>query len=265
MAFARVNRIVLHYQDSGEDSLPAIAFANALGTDFRIWDRVAGLLGGRFRLIRYDKRGHGLSDVPAAPYQMTDHVEDLASLLDLLGINRAIIAGVSVGGMIAQGLAALRPDLVRALVLLDTAHKLGTDDSWNTRIANVEKDGIGCVADGILKGWFTEPFRSGGNPDFEGYGNMLKGSPVEGYVGTCAAIRDCDLTESTRALSVPALCIAGDQDGSTPPDLVRSMANLITGSQFEIIKDAGHLPLIERPEKTAAMIAEFAAKHSRPV
>lgn len=262
MAFARVNGLVLHYRDSGEKELPALAFANSLGTDLRIWDAVAGLLGGKFRLIRYDKRGHGLSDAPPSPYQMTDHVEDLAGLLDFLGVRNGLIAGVSVGGMIAQGLAALRPELVCALVLMDTAHRIGTDETWNARIASVEKDGIESVADGILKGWFTEPFRNEGNPDFTGYANMLKRSPVEGYLGTCAAIRDCDLTESTRALSVPALCMAGDRDGSTPPDLVRSMADLIAGSQFEIIRDAGHLPLIERPEITARLIAQFAARHA---
>jgi 3-oxoadipate enol-lactonase len=169
------------------------------------------------------------------------------------------VAGVSVGGMIAQGLAALRPDLVGALVLLNTAHKIGTDDSWNARIAKIEKDGISTLADTILQGWFTASYRVAGNADFAGYRNMLTRSPVEGYLGTCAAIRDCDLTESTRALSAPTLVIAGDQDGSTPPDLVRSMADLIEGSQFELVTDAGHMLLIERPDATARLIADFAA------
>ncbi len=258
MAFARINGVVLHYHDTGEEELTVVAFANSLGTDLRIWDAVAELLAGRFRLIRYDKRGHGLSGMPAGPYRMTDHVEDLAGLLDHQGVAEAIVAGVSVGGMIAQGLAAIRPDLVRSLVLLDTAHKIGTDETWNARIAKVEEEGIGSIAEGILQGWFTADFREGSKPFFEGYRNMLTRSPVEGYIATCAAIRDCNLTESTRALRIPALCIAGEQDGSTPPDLVRSMARLIEGSRFELIADAGHLPLIERPAVIAKMITEFA-------
>jgi 3-oxoadipate enol-lactonase len=189
---------------------------------------------------------------------MSDHVEDLAALLERLGGGKTIVAGVSVGGMIAQGLAALRPDLVHALVLLDTAHKIGTEESWNTRIDKILRDGIGSLADGILQGWFTADYRAESNADYSGYRNMLERSPVDGYVATCAAIRDCDLTESTRALSLPTLIIAGAEDGSTSPDLVRSMANLIKGSRFELIDNAGHLPLIERPEVIAKLIADFA-------
>jgi 3-oxoadipate enol-lactonase len=114
------------------------------------------------------------------------------------------------------------------------------------------------LADGILQGWFTADYRAESNADFSGYRNMLERSPVDGYVATCAAIRDCDLTESTRALSLPTLIIAGAEDGSTSPDLVRSMANLIKGSRFELIDNAGHLPLIERPEVIAKLIADFA-------
>ncbi len=259
MAFVRVNGVVLHYSDTGTDKGPVIVFANSLGSDFRIWDAVAGGLTRPCRIIRYDKRGHGLSEATPAPYSMTDHVEDLAALLDHLKIRKAVIAGVSVGGMIAQGLAALRPDLVSALVLMDTAHKIGDEDYWNTRIGLIERDGIASIADAILERWFTAAYRSPENADFAGYSAMLTRTPVSGYTGTCAAIRDADLTESTRALDVPVLCMVGDGDGATPPDLVRSLAELIGGAQFEIIRDAGHLPGIEKPEKTTALINAFLA------
>ena len=257
MVFARVNGIVLHHEIRGAADRPALVFANSLGTDLRIWNDVAARLESRYRLILYDKRGHGLSEETPAPYAMTDHVHDLAALLDHYSIENAGVIGVSVGGMIAQGLAALRPELVAALVLCDTAHKIGTEELWNARIAAVLKNGIEAIADGILERWFTPAYRSLSNADFAGYRAMLVRSPVVGYLGTCAALRDADLTESTRALKIPALCLVGDQDGSTPPDLVRSTADLITGADFRVIADAGHLPGIEQPDVVADLVANF--------
>lgn len=257
MPFVRVNDIVLHYEDAGSGDRPALVLSNSLGTDFRIWGAMLQAMEFDGRVIRYDKRGHGLSEATPAPYAMTDHVADLAALLDHTGISNAIICGLSVGGMIAQGLAALRPDLVSALVLMDTAHKIGTADLWNDRIKAVEKSGIAAISDAILERWFTQDYRSPGNADFVGYKAMLERTPAVGYAGTCAAIRDADLTESTRALSVPALCLVGDQDGATLPGLVRSTSELIDGARFQIIKNAGHLPCIEQPHETAAAINKF--------
>jgi 3-oxoadipate enol-lactonase len=262
MNFLRANGVVLHFEDSGGDR-PALVFANSLGTDFRIWDKVATRLAHDHRIIRYDKRGHGLSEATPAPYAMADHVNDLAALLDERRVSRAVVVGLSVGGVIAQGLAAIRPDLVRALVLSNTAHKIGTNESWNARIAAVSKDGLGSIADNVMKLWFTPGFRDPANAEFIGCRNMLVHSPVEGYLGTCAALRDSDLTESTRALKIPVLCIGGDQDGSTPPDLVRSMADLIRGSEFRIVADAGHIPCVEQPAAVASLIQQF-LKTARP-
>lgn len=257
MAFARVNGIVLHHDVRGNADAPALVFSNSLGTDFRIWDEVAARLAGDFRIALYDKRGHGLSEAPPAPYTIDDHVGDLAALLDHLGIARAAVVGLSVGGLIAQGLAAARPDLVAALVLIGTAPKLGTAETWNARIETVAAKGIAALADDILPRWFTAAFRSPDNPAFAGYRAMLARSPAEGYAGTCAALRDADLTASTRALRLPALCLVGDQDGSTPPDLVRATAALIAGAEFEMIAGAGHIPCVEQPAATAALIGDF--------
>jgi 3-oxoadipate enol-lactonase len=257
VAFARVNGVVLHHQVSGAEGKPALVFANSLGTDFRIWDEVAARLTDRFRMVRYDKRGHGLSEATPAPYMMTDHVEDLAALLDHLGVGKAAVVGLSVGGMIAQGLAALRPDLVAALALVGTAHKIGTEEFWKTRIDAVTSNGIAAIADLVLQRWFTPAYRRPENPDFAGYTNMLVRTPLDGYVGTCTALRDADLTEATRTLHVPTICMVGDQDGSTPPELVRQLAGLIKGAEFRVIADAGHIPCIEQPEAVADLIGSF--------
>lgn len=257
MQFARINGISLHFADEGPREAPAIVFANSLGTDFRIWDDVAAALGVHMRVIRYDKRGHGLSDAPPAPYAMADHVRDLELLLVHLQVSQAVLAGVSVGGMIVTGLAAARPDLARALVLCDTAHKIGTAEMWNARIAAVEEGGIASISDAILQRWFAPDFRENEPVAFSAYRNMLERTPVAGYAGTCAALRDADYTTQAAGLAVPVLLLVGSHDGSTPPDLVRSTHEIVKGSRFQVIEGAGHLPCIEKPGETAHLIAQF--------
>ena len=256
MAFVRANGVVLHYDVRGADGRPPLVFCNSLGTDFRIWNGIAERLAGDYRIILYDKRGHGLSEATPGPYAMTMLVEDLAALLDHLSVDRAAIVGISVGGMIAQGLAALRPDLVAALVLMDTAHRIGTEEGWNARIGSVTDKGMNSVADGILQGWFTDAYRTG-MPDFAGYRAMLTRNDVEGYAGVCAALRDADLTESSRALKVRTLCMTGDGDLTTTPAIMRSTADLIEGARFEVVADARHLPCIEQPDAVSNLIRGF--------
>jgi 3-oxoadipate enol-lactonase len=211
-----------------------------------------------FRLLRYDLRGHGLSDAPPAAYTIPDHVADLVALLAARGIDRAIVIGLSVGGQIAQGLAASHPGSVRGLILCDTAHRIGTNDMWQARIDAVRAGGIAAIADAILTRWFSQAFRDRSPNELAGYRNMLIRTPVEGYLGTCAALRDADLTASTSRLTHPALCLVGAEDGATPPELVRSMSALIRNASFEIVPEAGHLPCIEQPDLIARRIRTFA-------
>ncbi|MBU0584175.1 MAG: 3-oxoadipate enol-lactonase [Alphaproteobacteria bacterium] len=261
MQFAKIGSVTLHYQLIGAPAgKPVIVFANSLGTDFRIWRDVIVRLAGDFAIVTYDMRGHGLSDSGGAHSTMDDHVADLAGLLDMLDTRQVIVCGLSVGGLVAQGLYAARPDLVRALVLCDTAHKIGTNELWNGRIEAIRANGIEAIADAILERWFTPAFRAAGNADFAGYRNMLIRQPVEGYVATCEAIRDADFTEEAGRIAVPAICIVGDQDGSTPPDLVLSTAKLIPGCRYEVVKDAGHIPCVEQPEVLTEIIRAFVAE-----
>ena len=260
MHFMAVNGLTLHVSDSGVGDgggKPALVFSNSLGTDFRIWDRVVARLGARFRIVRYDKRGHGLSDIGQSPYTMADHVGDLAALLDALAVKDAVVCGLSVGGLIAQGLYADRPELLRGLILCDTAHKIGNDDLWNGRIAAVESDGIAAIADGIMERWFTKALRDGDPVALAGWRNMLTRTPAAGYAGTSAAIRDTDFTAQARKIAVPTLCLVGEEDGATPPALVQEMASLIPGARCEVIDGAGHLPCIEKPDAVADLILAF--------
>jgi 3-oxoadipate enol-lactonase len=258
MAFGLFNHQVLHFKDENPQQQRAIVFANSLGTDFRIWDEMIARFGGGWRMLRYDLRGHGLSDAPPAPYSIDDHVADLIALIEARRIERALIVGLSVGGMIALGLAARRRDLAQALVLCDTAHRIGTAEMWNARIAAVRNSGIASIADAILERWFSAGFRTTRASDLAGYRNMLTRTPIEGYIGTCATLRDTDLTAEARGLAQPALCLVGEEDGATPPELVKSLSAQVPKAKFEIVPNAAHLPCIEQPEILAAHIAAFA-------
>ncbi|MEM7547178.1 MAG: 3-oxoadipate enol-lactonase [Pseudomonadota bacterium] len=258
MQFITTDAGSIHVSDHGRRTAPAIVFSNSLGTDFRIWDRVVMLLPAGMRVIRYDKRGHGLSDCPPrGTWGMGDHVADAIAVMDALGAKDAIFVGLSVGGMIAQGIAAERPDLVHGMVLCDTGAKIGTPDMWQERIAALEEGGIAPMADAIMERWFSKRFRAEKAAEMAIWRNMLTRTKLDGYIGTCAAIADTDLHESTARLLLPTLAICGDEDGATPPDLVRETASLIPGAEFNLIPDAGHLPCVEQAEMVATHLNAF--------
>lgn len=257
MLMIRANGIAIHAAVHGPAGGLPLVLANSLGTDFRIWDEVLPHLPTGLRVVRYDKRGHGLSDATPAPYRMDDHVADLAALLDQLGITGAVVVGLSIGGLIAQGLTASRPDLVRAVVLMDTAHRIGTAETWNARIEAIRTGGLDSIGDAVMERWFSPRYRLQQADAVAGWRNMLVRTPVEGYAGSCAAIRDIDYEREARALAVPALAICGSSDLSTPPDLVRATAEIIPGARFELIEGPGHLPPIEAPERVAELVSGF--------
>ncbi|MBE7202733.1 MAG: 3-oxoadipate enol-lactonase [Parafilimonas terrae] len=254
MDFISCNGIVLHAGRIGDPGKPAIVFANSLGTDARIWDAVIPFLAERYSFVLYDKRGHGLSDAPRGPYRIADHAADLMALLDAMRIDRFALVGLSVGGMIAQTIAAGQRDRVAALVLCDTAAKIGDTSTWDARIEAVEYKGLESIATSVLERWFTRPYRSRETAAMAGWRNMLTRQPPGGYAATCAAIRDADLRAVAATIAVPTLCLVGDGDLSTPPDLVRGTADLIPNSRFAVIEGAGHIPCVEQPKALADLI-----------
>jgi 3-oxoadipate enol-lactonase len=257
MHMREINGVRLHHVVTGDPEGLPLVFANSLGTDFRIWDKVIAGLPAGLKILRYDMRGHGLSDAPEGDYPMADLVADVAGLMDALGFRDAVFVGLSIGGIVAQGLAVERPDLVRAVVLSNTAAKLGTEQTWGERIALVRAQGIDAIADNVMKLWFSKAFHDERADELVGWRHMLTRTPVAGYVGCCAAIAHTDLRDSTRTIRQPVLAIGGDADGSTPPDLVRETAESIPGARFELIRGAGHIPCVERPEAVAALLTTF--------
>jgi len=257
MDFVRINGVLLHYRLAGPADAPVLALANSLGTDARIWDGVIARLSGEYRILSYDKRGHGLSDTPPGDYALDDHVDDLLGLLDHLGIGRLALAGVSVGGLIAQRLALRAPERLAALVLCDTAPKVGDAAGWNGRIDTVQNQGLGAIAEVVMARWFSPGFQRTQPDALAGWRNLFLRSDAAGYAATCATLRDADLSAQIGAIATPTLVVAGEDDQSTPVDLVRACAAAISGARFEILPDTGHIPSIERPDELAALMDGF--------
>jgi len=206
----------------------------------------------------FDLRGHGASDAPPPPYTMGTMVSDAAAVCDHFGVKDAMMVGLSVGGMVAQGLAVKRPELVRSLVLACTAAKIGNPKLWQDRINAVRAQGLASMADTIIDRWFGKDYRH--TPEALPWRDMLASIPVDGYTGVCEAIAGTDFYTPTSGLRIPTLGIAGTEDPSTPADLVRETVDLIPGSQFVLMRRAGHLPCVEQPEAFAGHLRDFIAK-----
>jgi len=247
--------VVLHYREDGVPGGAPVIFSNSLGTDLHLWDGLLPFLPAGLRIIRYDTRGHGASSVPPAPYAMAELVADAEALIDHLGLRAAVFVGLSIGGMTGQGLAARRPDLLRGLVLSNTAAKIGTPEMWQARIAALRAGGLAALADGVLERWFSGGFLASGQAG--AWREMLLRQPEEGYAGCCAALAGADLREATRGLRLPVLGIAGAEDGATPPDLVRETVALVPGARYHLIPGAGHLPCVEKPQDFADELTGF--------
>lgn len=249
----------LHVQADGPLDGPAVVFANSLGTDLRLWDKVVPLLPRDLRLIRYDKRGHGLSGLGGGD-RLDDHAEDAIAVIEGVAKGPVVFVGLSIGGMIAQRVAELRPDLIRALVLSNTAARLGTVDSWQARIDAIKAGGLESIADAVMERWFAAPFLA--TAELQLWRAMLTRTPAAGYIAACRALATGDQTAATARLRLPALVIAGEADGASPPDLVRATAGLIPGAAFHVIPGAGHLPCVETPVAWADLVGPFLKAHA---
>ncbi len=247
--------ITLNVEISGPDTGAPVVFAHALGTNLHLWDEVLPHLPEGLRLIRYDLRGHGLSDTPKGPYAMGTLVRDAERLLDHLGVKDAVFVGISIGGLIAQGLAVKRLDQVRALVLSNTAAKIGARSIWDKRIAGIQEKGLESIVAPTLERWFSPKFRK--SEAAKRWGQSILDTSLEGYLGCAAAIAGTDFYTPTSGLRLSCLGIAGGYDGSTPPDLVRETLGVIPGSRFELMRRSGHLPPVDAPEDFAALLSDF--------
>lgn len=258
MKFCFANDIAVNYSISGADKCRHIVFINSLGTDLRIWDDVVTDLSKDYRCLCYDKRGHGLSGGEDEAYSIDLLTKDLFELLNAVSWkDDLILVGLSVGGLIAQNFAYHHPEKVAGLVLMDTAAKIGDDKSWNERIAIIRERGIPAVGKNIMTRWLTHDFKQKRPDAYACYRNMLERTSSKAYCATCFALRDSDLTSQTAELKLPTLVIVGENDLSTPPQLVKQTADLIANADYQTIAACGHLPCIEQPELTIKALRSF--------
>ena len=252
MHMADLGDVRLHYRIDGPEDGAPVVFANSLGTDMRLWDPILPLLPAGLRILRYDKRGHGLSTCPAGPYAMGTLVSDVERLMEHTGFAGACFVGLSIGGLIAQGLAVKRLDLVRGLVLLGTAARIGFPAHWHKRIAAVQAGGMAAVAAEMAARWFPRNAALAAD-----WAARLGSMSPEGFCHVAGAIAGADFYTPTSGLRLPLLAIAGAEDGATPPDMMRETADLVPGSRFELVRRAGHLVPVEAPDACAALMSGF--------
>ncbi len=239
--------------DGPENGAPVVLI-HGLGTDLSLWDRVVAQLPAR-RVLRFDLRGHGRSDVAAPPYAMGALIHDAERIIAHFAMRDAVIVGHGAGGLVAQGLAVKRLDLVRGLILSNTACRIGQAEIWRRQIDQVQGDGLGAILDGTMQQWFGPRWRdAAGLPKARA---MFEATPADGWAGVAAAIAGSDFYQTTATLRLPALVVAAASDGVTPPDMQRELADLIPGAEFRLIQRAGHLAPIDQPERFAECLAGF--------
>ncbi len=256
MPFADLKNARIHYDLAGPGGAPVVVFSNSLGTTFSMWDAQASEFSRHFRVLRYDTRGHGLSSVPPGPYTLQELAQDVLELLDHLGIVQASFCGLSVGGMTGLWLGEHAPNRLRKLVACSAAAKIGTLDVWNARIDSVRRDGMGMIIPGILERWFTPAFRARSPEAVQTTRHMLEGTPVDGYIACCAAVRDTDLREAVSSIRVPTLVVTGAQDPVTPPADGHFLTEHILGTQYQELQGA-HLFNVESAAEFTTQVLHF--------
>jgi 3-oxoadipate enol-lactonase len=250
-----MSAVDVHHVVSGVNEGPVVVLSNSLGSTHRMWDAQAGALGERFKVVRYDTRGHGSSPVPPGPYFIDDLTDDLVRLLDRLGVQRAHVVGLSLGAMTAMRLAARFPERIQGLALLCTAAHLPPAD-WRARAKLVRMHGSAAVSTSVVQRWFTEPFLSA-QPELRAdFDAMVAATPGEGYAACCDAIANLDLRQDLSSISAPTLVIAGADDPATPPAKLEEIVSGIPGARLLVVEHAAHLANVEQPGIITSALVE---------
>jgi len=237
----------LNYVLEGPENAPVLVLSNSLGSTLKMWDEQASVLRERFRLLRYDQRGHGDLPVPPGPYELGDIGLDLLALLDRLEIEHASFCGLSLGGLVGMWLASESPGRIERLVLCCTAARFDPD-MYDARAHKVRAEGVGSIADVVLERWFTPEFRASRPETVDWAESMLRGTPAEGYAGCCEVLRDADMRDRLKDIRAPTLVIAGAEDPAATVDQAEEIRDSIPDASLVVIEGAAHLANIEQPE-----------------
>jgi 3-oxoadipate enol-lactonase len=255
----RVNDIDVHYTLEGPAERPSVTMSHSLATDLSMWDPQAAALAKRYRVLRYDTRGHGGTDAPAGAYSLNQLAEDARGLLQALGIARTHWVGLSMGGMIGQTLALSMPGVLQSLTLCDTSSRVPAEAKplWDERIAVAETKGMDPHVEPTIARWFTPKFVESRPDVIKPVREMIRRTNPRGYAGCCHAIRALDLTDRLGAITLPTLIIVGAQDVGTPVAASQAMHERIRGSELVILDPASHLSNLEQPEPFTHALESF--------
>lgn len=256
----KTNGVDTAYRFDGPEKGRVVLMSNSLMSNYTMWDWTIPALIDRYRVLRYDMRGHGQSGTTPAPYSIPQLADDAVALLDALGIAKVHFIGLSMGGMIGQQLGARYPDRVYSLSLCDTASEMPPRSLWEDRLVTAREKGIPGLVDGTIQRWFTAPFVKRAPQDIEKVRRMILGTGVEGYVGCASAVRDMSQTTMLLKIKTPTLVLTGRQDPACTVDQTTVLNRMIDGSQMAVLEDAAHLSNIEQPEAFNRTVRTFIDK-----
>lgn len=246
----------INVEVEGPENAPALVLSNSLGTDLHMWDAQVPEFAKQLRVIRYDRRGHGESDVPEGPYSMERFGRDVIAVLDALGIEKASWCGLSMGGMVGQWLGANAPERMEKLVLSNTHSYYPDKTPWNDRIKLVAEKGLDDLVEGNMQRWFTAGFRERAPETMARMKEMFIATDPKGYIGCCQAIMDMDMRASNPTISAPTMVIVGAQDAATPPAAGEAIQKQIKGAKLTSL-DAAHISNMEQPEAYTKAVLDF--------
>ena len=258
------NGIEMNYAITGKEGAPVIVLSHSLGSGIVMWDPQIEKFASEFRVLRYDTRGHGQSEAPNGPYDLGVLVDDAVSLIDVLGIDRAHWVGLSMGGMIGQGIALRCPERLSTLALCDTMAvvPIEAQDVWLDRIDTARDSGVGALADTTMERWFTASFLNAQPQAVEPIRQQFLATPDSGYIGCCEAIRRLNYLSQLNNIQVPTLVVVGEQDPATPVSAADAIHAQIANSQRVVIPDAAHLSNIEQCDLFNEIIIQFLRRHA---
>ena len=257
MPLIHANGIELFYELSGPDDAPVVVFSNSIGTTLEMWDGQVPALAERYRCLRYDTRGHGRSPVVDRPVGIDDLAGDLAGLLDALGIAKAHVVGLSLGGMTAQALALKYPERLDRLVLMATAAWLPPPEAWHARAETVRAQGMAAIVEAVIPRWFTPAFVSGSPDRIVPVRERFLANDPRGYARCCEAIAAMDLRPAISRIAAPTMILAGADDPATPVAMMAEIRDRIAGAMLHVLPEAAHLLAIEQSVTVTAMLARF--------
>ncbi len=251
------NGIQLNYEVEGTG--PWVVMSHSLACSLAMWDPQVQVLKASYKVLRFDTRGHGQSDAPADAYTLEQLAGDVHGLLTALNVERPHFVGLSMGGMIGMTYALKYPDILRSLVLCDTASHFGPEAQpiWDERIKTATEKGMEALVEPTLKRWFTQPMLSAGSPVLDSVAGMIRATPPVGYAGCCHAIPKINLTARLKEITCPVQVIVGEQDAGTPVAKAREIHDATPGSELVIIPDASHLSNLEQPEAFNRALLDF--------